>query len=242
MPRALLLVPWICDFAAYDFWSCPVGLLSLGALLRLGGWEVEFVDLTDRHHPALPKVLQERLFHTGKYYAEEIPKPEPIAWVPRRYKRYGLPMEIAEENLWKLPRPDVILVTSRMTYWYPGVRDAILLCRRLWPRIPVVLGGTYATLCPDHARVTTGADVVWRGEGEEGLPSLIEEVTGQQLVLPTERRPSLACLDTLPFPAWHLEQGRGDRDKPRLPLPVHLLRHRATFATMACKVAHASCG
>jgi radical SAM superfamily enzyme YgiQ (UPF0313 family) len=204
MARALLLVPWIYDFAAYDFWSCPLGLLQLGALLRTGGWQVDYLDLTDRHHPALPWRPPEQRFNTGKYYAEEIAKPPALAWVPRRYKRYGLPPAAAEATVRALERPDVVLVTSRMTYWYPGVRDAISLCRRVWGRVPVVLGGTYATLCPAHARERCGADVVWQGEGEAALARLVEEMTGVAVRRTGGVSADPAQLDTLPFPAWDL--------------------------------------
>ncbi|MGC8841069.1 MAG: B12-binding domain-containing radical SAM protein [Candidatus Sumerlaeaceae bacterium] len=206
MPRALLLVPWIYDFAAYDFWSCPVGLLSLGAVLRSSGWEVEFVDLTDRHHPGLGRELKEKCFHTGKYYAEEVPKPPAIAWVPRRYKRYGLPPDIAEADLAQRPRPDVVLVTSRMTYWYPGVCEAVALVRRIWRDVPVGLGGTYATLCYDHARLKTGATFVFRGEGEQALLEVVEQLTGVRTPAAPLSRISLDVLDSLPFPAWELRR------------------------------------
>ena len=32
--KILLINPWIHDFAAYDFWLKPLGLLYLGGLLR----------------------------------------------------------------------------------------------------------------------------------------------------------------------------------------------------------------
>lgn len=206
MPHALLLVPWIYDFAAYDFWACPVGLLSLGAVLRAAGWHVEFFDLTDRHHPALAPCTKEKCFHTGKYHAEEVQKPPAISWVPRRFKRYGIPPKIAEADLSARERPDVVLITSRMTYWYPGVQEAVGLVRRLWGNVPVLLGGTYATLCYEHASATTGATVVFRGEAEEALLPLVERVTGQAARVCSAKRPSLANLDSLPFPAWELRR------------------------------------
>ncbi|MCX7964136.1 MAG: B12-binding domain-containing radical SAM protein [Candidatus Sumerlaea chitinivorans] len=205
MRRALLIVPWIHDFSAYDFWACPLGLLSLGAVLRNAGWEVELFDLTDRHHPRLPKPPRERRFHTGKYYAQEIPKPAAIAWVPRRFKRYGLPPEVAEEELASRRRPDVILMTSRMTYWYTGVRETVALCRKVFPGVPIALGGTYATLCSEHAQCHSGADLVFVGEAEFAIREL-----AQQLSTKASARARLgaasACenLDTLPFPAWEL--------------------------------------
>ncbi len=69
-----------------------------------------------------------------------------------------------------MPRPDAVLVTSLMTYWYPGVTAAIRLVREYFPGVPVILGGIYASLCPDHARSHSGADLVLTGPWETGLP------------------------------------------------------------------------
>jgi radical SAM superfamily enzyme YgiQ (UPF0313 family) len=46
-----------------------------------------------------------------------------------------------------------------MTYWYPGVQEVIADLRALSPSTRIVLGGVYATLCPQHAR-GLGADLV----------------------------------------------------------------------------------
>jgi hypothetical protein len=35
--RALLVNPWICDFATYDLWAKPLGLLQIAAYLRRAG-------------------------------------------------------------------------------------------------------------------------------------------------------------------------------------------------------------
>jgi len=89
----------------------------------------------------------------GPYPKAEIPKPAIFAQVPRRFCRYGHDPARVQAALAALsPPPDLVLITSIMTYWYPGVDEAVRLCRRLWPRVPVVVGGVYATLCPEHAR------------------------------------------------------------------------------------------
>lgn len=55
--------------------------------------------------------------------------------------------------------PDMVFVTSMMTYWYPGVFEVIRIVNELLPDAPVVLGGNYATICPDHASLS-GADFI----------------------------------------------------------------------------------
>jgi radical SAM superfamily enzyme YgiQ (UPF0313 family) len=97
-----------------------------------------------------------------------------------------------------MPRPDAVLVTSLMTYWYPGVTAAIRLVREYFP-VPVILGGIYASLCPEHARVVSGADLVLAGPWETGLlPHLAELGLGQfSAVVPADT-------DDLPYPALDL--------------------------------------
>jgi hypothetical protein len=43
--QILLINPWIHDFAAYDFWLKPLGLLYLGGLLRQNGHHGSFYRL-----------------------------------------------------------------------------------------------------------------------------------------------------------------------------------------------------
>ncbi|MCX7966084.1 MAG: hypothetical protein N2596_05620, partial [Syntrophorhabdaceae bacterium] len=42
--RALLINPYIYDFAAYSFWSAPLGLLYMGSILRKNGFEIHLID------------------------------------------------------------------------------------------------------------------------------------------------------------------------------------------------------
>ncbi len=164
MPRALLVQPWIHDFAAYDLWVRPLGLLRIGGYLRSLGVEVALLDCLDPHHPGLQGEKLKRFpGDHGPFYKEEIPKPRVLDWFPRRYKRYGIPPTLLVESLKAQPRPDIILVTSGMTYWYPGVQETISFCRKIFPETPVVLGGIYATLLPEHARQFSGADLVIPG-------------------------------------------------------------------------------
>ena len=168
MRRFLLINPWITDFAAYDFWVKPLGLLSVAAILERTGAEVRLLDCLDRHDPGWLRATgqtraAERWDGTGKFHREPIPKPEPLAFVPRRFARYGWSLDYFRQRLQAEPQPDAVLVTSGMTYWYPGVQEAVREVRRRWPKVPVLLGGVYATLCREHAVEHSGADAVLPG-------------------------------------------------------------------------------
>ena len=87
-----------------------------------------------------------------------------------------------------------------MTYWYPGVREAITLAKSVFPDVPIILGGTYARLCPEHAGMYSGADLVdteFSLESPQSLYNLFEKVG---LPIPNHNP---AC-NTLPYPAFHL--------------------------------------
>lgn len=205
MPSVLLINPWIYDFAAYDLWAKPLGLLYLASLLRVSGYKVAFIDCLDMHHPNLDKEPGlkrgiKRKYGTGKFYRQRIPKPFFLKDVPRYYYRYGLSHRLFLEELNKLKRPQAVLVTSGMTYWYPGLFEVIRLCKGIWPDVPIILGGIYATLCYDHAKAYSGADFIIKGPGEEKILSLLEGIMGDKSSIFVDSTP----LDNLPYPAFDL--------------------------------------
>jgi radical SAM superfamily enzyme YgiQ (UPF0313 family) len=199
--NVLLVNPWIHDFAAYDLWAKPLGLLSIGAVIRANGCRVSFIDCLRSLHPLMPgKAPRAGMFGKGKYYREVIARPEQISDIPRKYSRYGISEEAFMEDLRGMPEPDAILVTSLMTYWYPGVFSAIKLLRKAYPGTPVILGGIYASLCRDHAARFSGAHHVISGEGELSVLSTLTELWGKAPVYV----PDMGDLDTLPYPLFDL--------------------------------------
>ncbi|PJA54883.1 MAG: radical SAM protein, partial [Candidatus Marinimicrobia bacterium CG_4_9_14_3_um_filter_48_9] len=93
MPRLLLINPWITDFAAYDLWLKPLGLLYIGAYLRAAGYEIDLIDCMDRNHPSVSGLMKpgdSKPDGRGKFYKTELPKPESLHHIPRRWGRYGI--------------------------------------------------------------------------------------------------------------------------------------------------------
>jgi radical SAM superfamily enzyme YgiQ (UPF0313 family) len=199
-PPLLLVNPWIYDFAAYDYFARPLGLLYLAGRLEASGFDVRFLDCLDGVH------VQEGPFGTGRYPKEILPAPPPLQGLPRRYGRYGISLSEFQARLSRVPEPAAVLVTSLMTYWYPGVMEAIRQVRRRFPRPPVILGGIYATLCPEHARRHSGADLVVSGPGEEFLRRGLGDVLSGMLEVPAGdwEIPDPSPLDSLPYPALRL--------------------------------------
>ncbi len=206
-PSILLVNPWIHDFSAYDFWMKPLGLLYIGSILREAGYEIRLLDLLD-FSSLIPdfqqtlKTPKRRDFGRGHFFKEEIEKPKAFADIPLRYRRYGIPPAAANEIAAALPRPDVLLVTSSMTYWYTGLQETIRFLRRTFPGVPVLLGGIYATLCFDHAVGHSGADRVLPGPWDERKMDILSEYAG------TPSRGGGPGFVDWPYPAFDLYPAR----------------------------------
>ena len=204
-PHILLINPWIHDFAAYDFWAKPMGLLLIVSLLRHHGISVSYIDCLDRFHPNAPKTSPEARHGRGPYLKTRLPKPAGLEDVPRYFSRYGIKPQWFKDDLHDQRPPDLILVTALMTYWYPGLQETIKIIRLVWPQTPIVLGGIYARLCPDHARQFSGADYVAIDPAEKNLLSIVQKFTG----LSTTPAFDPGDLDSYPYPALDLQNQIG---------------------------------
>jgi len=175
----LLINPWIYDFTAYDFWLRPLGLLYIASILRNHtNFRLNFIDCLDRYHPLLPKEMKTKPDGRGAFPKEEVTKPVILNEVPRKYSRYGIPVSLFLQELDNISSPDLVLITCTMTYWYPGVQLVVELVRQKFGRIPIVLGGIYATLMSQHARGSAEVDFVVQGAGEKKIFSVLKEALG----------------------------------------------------------------
>ncbi len=173
-PRILLVNPPIHDFAAYDFWLRPYGLLSVAGQLR-GRADFVCFDFLDRLHPLMVgrSELQSDRWGRGRFYGERIARPACLTNIPRYFRRFGLPRDCFRQLL-RGQRPcDYVLVQTMMTYWYLGVAEVVEEVRRAWPAAKIVLGGNYVTLCADHARCLE-ADLLVPGTDLEPLWNFLE--------------------------------------------------------------------
>jgi len=168
--KILLVNPPIHDFAAYDFWLKPYGLIGIAGYLR-GKAQFALFDYLDRLHPFMQdrqEVKQSDRWSRGRFYCKQISTPVPLKSIPRHFRRFGLPREIFQEFLQKHGPWDYVFVQTVMTYWYPGVEEAIADIRSIVPKARIVLGGNYVTLCKSHAQ-TLGADLLISGSNLEPL-------------------------------------------------------------------------
>lgn len=209
--KLLLINPWIYDFTAFDFWSKPLGLLYIASILRNKGYEISFIDCMDRLDSSLIKKIDNNLIESnkdgrGSFYKEKVPKPEPLKHIPRNYCRYGIEEAIFEEKILNTSKPDAVLITSIMTYWYPGVFKAIELIKKHYPDCPVILGGIYATICNQHAIEFSKADYVLKNSQLDQLIPLLQNINNYSRNLNCSGGVDFKHLDSYPYPAWDLYQ------------------------------------
>jgi radical SAM superfamily enzyme YgiQ (UPF0313 family) len=159
-PKIVLINPWIYDFSALNLWSRPLGLLMTAEYLSQFDIDIRFLDCTDQL-----KII--RRFGTGKYHRQIVRKPDILGNVPMHFARYGISPDAFTEAFTRSLPCDAVLVTSIMSYWYPGVQEVIDIVRSCAPHLPVVLGGIYATLFHAHAKAHSGADYVYSGPVSE---------------------------------------------------------------------------
>ena len=183
--------PPIHDFAAYDFWLRPYGLLTVTGQLR-GQAEFLFFDYLDRvrsncglqiddcglggpfdtNPQSAFRNPQSDQWGRGPFPFERIPNPAHLKDIPRYFRRFGWPRANFQQYLGKHAPFDFALVQTMMTYWYPGVAEVIEDIRHACPDARIVLGGNYATLCTEHAR-RLGADPVVVGSDLQPLWQLL---------------------------------------------------------------------
>lgn len=159
--RILLINPWIYDFAAYNLWARPLGLLKVAEYLSSFDAELLLIDCTDS--------VEIKEYGIGKFRTEPVDKPAVLKEVPRLYKRYGISTDEFVGRLKGASPVDIVVMTSIMSWWYPGVERAVEIVRDITGDVPVVLGGIYATLCHEHASRSSGADFTYRGPLKESL-------------------------------------------------------------------------
>ncbi len=198
----LLVNPWIYDFAAYDFWAKPIGLLYIGSILKKFGYNISYIDCLDRFHPkAKKRVEPDSRCGRGPYLKTKIEKPKGLEDVPKNFYRYGIKRNQFVEALSSIEKPSLILVTSFMTYQYQGIIETISLLKNSFPDAPVILGGIYANLCYEHALTNSGADFVIKGEGIKQALKLAKKYTGQKTLFEFNAED----FNSYPYPAFNLQ-------------------------------------
>lgn len=207
--KILLVNPWIVDFTAYNLWMKPLGIFYIASVLKkLDSTGLYFINCLDESHPSIPeKFRKKRADGTSKFYSVEIEKPHFLRNIPKKLKIFGIPVKAFDEELERIGKVDAVFITSYMTYWYLGVQIVVERIRKKVGSVPVVLGGIYPTLLPEHAKKESGADIIVRGEGENHVRKILEEIFSIKIEFE-----NFNDINSYPFPLFSLL-----RDKESLP-------------------------
>lgn len=170
--RVLLVNPPVADTVdaeQQDMLTCvePFGLLRLATWFRERGCEVQWLDCL--RDPSLQGQVRRHVrkrLRCGNEAEEAVDK---------SIHHFGLDAAMLEARLRELEEPDLIAISTIFTWHVEATRETIAVCKRVHPKAKVLLGGNFATLCPDHAR-TLGADAVVEGDipGALFLPTAID--------------------------------------------------------------------
>ncbi len=175
-PRLLLFQPPIYEFALFDLFLKPYGLLRLGRWFAESGYDVFFLNGLDYNESETNRILgtpRRMPDGTGKFPRMRTPLPFGVE-SERYFGRYGVLPEILKSKL-QAVNPDMIFITSGMTYWYKGVAEAVKLSKEVYPDIPVITGGIYASLMPEHCRVNTGTNYVVSGNTASDIKTILSD-------------------------------------------------------------------
>ncbi len=189
----LMIRPWIEDFSAFDHFAQPLGFFVIARRLMQAGIDVQYLDCLGGTLPITGTPdTNKRLLHP--FRAVRIGKPDPFSGIPRHYRRFGLPDDSIRDRLSGMDRPDAILVTTGMTYWFAPLLALMDLLTERFDHLPVALGGIHATIAPDHLTRLLPQARIFCGEADETFFRWVREHT--------DRDPG--AVDTEVFPAWEL--------------------------------------
>ncbi|RJO64353.1 MAG: radical SAM protein [Candidatus Omnitrophota bacterium] len=173
MTKEILLInPPLLDSRPNANFDYNTGLLKIGAFLKNQGCRVCFFDFLEGMY---------------KYIGEDHPYKEPGRYVDKKRcgmgskkifkKRYhiGKPYSFFNTELKKIKKPDEIYVGSSLTFYWEGVHKVVEICKKLYPDIPVTIGGIYPTLAPEHAKRSKADNVIiGQFKGASDLPPAME--------------------------------------------------------------------
>jgi len=168
--------------------TLPLGLAYIAGALEAAGHEVEVID-----------ALGEAPEHHTRYF-----------------KGYMMGLSL-DQIVERIPRDvEAIGISVIFTHEWPMAVRLIDLIKRKFPVTPVILGGEHITALPEFSLMTSQADVLVLGEGEETIVELVDALRdGEDLatiegiafrrdgsIQMNRRRNRRTNIDDIPWPSW----------------------------------------
>lgn len=161
--KILLINPGYYEVGDYGYYhQPPMGILKIGSYFKKKGAQVELLDC------AIPS----RLVDTGtnlKDYAKNAPFVKMVKCgnyenegISKAQRYFGMPHLAIRERI-KAAKPTEIWLGTGLTYYWEAVRDVAIMCKDIYPDVPLLLGGIYPTLYPQHAQDHIPHDYLHQG-------------------------------------------------------------------------------
>jgi len=161
--KVLMINPGYYETGDYGYSYMPnMGLLKIGRYFRSKGINTKYIDF------CIPIRL-----HLGDQTLKNFYTRAPfVRWaecgnfksegIAKQIKYYGMPHDQIKQII-KEQNPTEIWLGTGLTYYWESVKDLAVICKNIYPKIPLLLGGIYATLWPEHARTHIPCDMVHIG-------------------------------------------------------------------------------
>ena len=164
--KVLLIQPPIEDFYDTSVRTYPLSLLYIAAKIK-DLCDVSVVDLrTGRKRAlALPQTFQD----LAPFYRDDVYTPFSLF---RRFHRFGATQEETRQII-ENAVPSIVGISASYTAYSLEALEVARIVKEVDRNIVTVMGGTHATLFPEHLLQHTFVDYVVRGEGETPFAQLV---------------------------------------------------------------------
>ena len=157
--KVLLVQPPIEDFYDTAIRTYPLALASIAAKIR----DICDVTILDCRTGIPPRQLKDHDFpEVAPFYRDDRQTPFSLF---KRYSRYGMGRQEIEAAI-RQAAPRVVAIASSFTAYSRQAREIATIAKKVDRGIVTVMGGTHATLFPEHVLKDRDIDYVVRGEGE----------------------------------------------------------------------------
>ena len=194
--RVLLIFP-PADIEAHNIRNVcpPLGIAYLGAVLEQSGHDVSLLDCQTEGFDQVRKLGNGRI-------------------------RFGLSREKIGQRLRDFS-PEVVGISCLFSQMSDQAKDVARIAKQVNPDTVTILGGFHPTLFPEDGLAEPAVDIVFRGQGEQSLPLLLDKLAGGGDILDIpgvtvrddkaekgyrggQQAPFIKDLNSIPFPARHL--------------------------------------
>jgi len=175
--KILLINPPFEDFYQTEIRQQPTGLKYIQASLEKADFHSFLLDcLSQNHKHTIP--IPDNFKHLKEFYPPNDLSPFKLF---THYRHFGMNRQEIGDFVKKF-NPDLIGISINFTPYCDTAIEIAKLCKKLFPRVPIVAGGHHATAVPESVLKSGFIDYVVLGEGEKRLIELINLLFSRDLL------------------------------------------------------------